>query len=239
MCPKSSRCAPGTICNRPIRLRILAIDTTQTPGSLALLQPGAPPLWRCLAADRPVAEYLVPEIGQLMDEAGLGFAALDRIAAAAGPGPFIALRAGIAAARALALACRRPACGVPSLLARAALAACAHPGLAIFAALPLAPVRAGRAAFAGQVFSADLAPQTPPRLFAGPDLARHAPPGRFVLAAGPALQACLPAPARGPIHTQKQPLALAVGRCAHNRPAPARPIYPQPAAALSPGAESL
>jgi tRNA threonylcarbamoyladenosine biosynthesis protein TsaB len=56
----------------------------------------------------------------LMLEAGLGFAALDRIAVTTGPGTFTGQRVGLAFARALRLALNKPAIGVTTLDAMAA-----------------------------------------------------------------------------------------------------------------------
>lgn len=54
------------------------------------------------------AERLMPMIETLMADAGLAFAALDRIAVTAGPGTFTGTRISVAAARALALATGAP-----------------------------------------------------------------------------------------------------------------------------------
>ena len=66
------------------------------------------------------AEALMPLIGRVMAEAGLGFAALDRIAVTTGPGSFTGLRVGLSAARGIALAADKPVVGVTTLTAYAA-----------------------------------------------------------------------------------------------------------------------
>jgi len=61
------------------------------------------------------AERLMPMIGEVMAEAGMAFSAIDRIAVTVGPGSFTGVRVGVAAARGLALALRRPAIGITNL----------------------------------------------------------------------------------------------------------------------------
>src|SRR5262249_61065576 len=61
------------------------------------------------------AERLVTMICELMGEAGLSFAELDRIAVTIGPGGFTGVRVGVAAARALALATGAPTVAASSL----------------------------------------------------------------------------------------------------------------------------
>jgi tRNA threonylcarbamoyladenosine biosynthesis protein TsaB len=65
------------------------------------------------------AERLFPMIAEVMDGAGLAFAAIDRIAVTLGPGTFTGVRVGISAARALALALGKPVVGITSLAAMA------------------------------------------------------------------------------------------------------------------------
>jgi tRNA threonylcarbamoyladenosine biosynthesis protein TsaB len=65
------------------------------------------------------AERLFPMIAEVMDGAGLPFAAIDRIAVTLGPGTFTGVRVGISAARALALAMGKPVVGITSLAAMA------------------------------------------------------------------------------------------------------------------------
>jgi tRNA threonylcarbamoyladenosine biosynthesis protein TsaB len=55
-----------------------------------------------------------------MREAGLPFAALDRIAVTTGPGSFTGLRVGLSAARGIALAAEKPVVGLTTLSAYAA-----------------------------------------------------------------------------------------------------------------------
>jgi tRNA threonylcarbamoyladenosine biosynthesis protein TsaB len=61
------------------------------------------------------AERLMPMIETVMDEAGLSYAALDRIAVTIGPGTFTGTRISVSAARALSLATGAPVVPVTSL----------------------------------------------------------------------------------------------------------------------------
>jgi tRNA threonylcarbamoyladenosine biosynthesis protein TsaB len=66
------------------------------------------------------AEALMPLLQRVMQQAGFGFANIDRIAVTTGPGSFTGLRVGIAAARGIALAAEKPAVGLSTLSAYAA-----------------------------------------------------------------------------------------------------------------------
>ncbi len=65
------------------------------------------------------AEALMPAVAAAMDEAGLAAAALDLVAVAVGPGSFTGVRAGLAAARGIALALAKPVLGVTAFEAAA------------------------------------------------------------------------------------------------------------------------
>jgi tRNA threonylcarbamoyl adenosine modification protein YeaZ len=82
-------------------VRVLAIDTALAACAVAVFETdGARMLAReSLAMARGHAEALLPLIARVMDEAGIEFSALDRIAVTIGPGSFTGLRVGIAAAR--------------------------------------------------------------------------------------------------------------------------------------------
>ncbi len=95
---------------------ILAIDTSMAACSAAILLPGAPkPFQRFEAMSRGHAEAIFPMIEAVMADAGIAFDALTKIAVTLGPGSFTGVRAGIAAARGLALAARVPVVGATSL----------------------------------------------------------------------------------------------------------------------------
>lgn len=89
----------------------------------AVLKAGAEPIHRETLMARGHAEALIPMVADVMQEAGLDFAALDLVAASLGPGSFTGVRIAIAAARGLALATGARLWGTDSLtvMARTAL----------------------------------------------------------------------------------------------------------------------
>jgi tRNA threonylcarbamoyladenosine biosynthesis protein TsaB len=101
---------------------ILAIDTALDACAAAVLDTGTS---RLIAREsqpmkRGHAEALMPLIARVMKEAGLPFAALDRVAVTAGPGSFTGLRVGLSAARGIALATGKAVVGLTTLSAYAA-----------------------------------------------------------------------------------------------------------------------
>lgn len=103
-------------------MRILAIDTALEACAACVLDTSAGKViaQESHAMARGHAEALMPLIARVMEEAGIPFAALDRIAVTTGPGSFTGLRVGLSAARGIALAADRPAVGVTTLAAFAA-----------------------------------------------------------------------------------------------------------------------
>lgn len=101
-------------------MTILAIETSMGRTSVALARPGDPVLAKRIEQGRGQAEQLVPLIGALMEEAGVAFAALSRIAVSVGPGGFSGIRTGVAAARGIGLAARIPVVGATSFAIMAA-----------------------------------------------------------------------------------------------------------------------
>jgi tRNA threonylcarbamoyl adenosine modification protein YeaZ len=73
-----------------------------------------------IVMSRGHAEALLPMVDRVMARLEGGFAALDRVAVAIGPGSFTGIRVGIAAARVFGLACDIPVVGVSTLSALAA-----------------------------------------------------------------------------------------------------------------------
>src|SRR5438876_4695058 len=100
-------------------MNVLAFDTCLGAVSVAVRWQGARDEW--LSCDRfelregGHAERLMPMIAEVMQEAGLAFSDIERIAVTVGPGSFTGVRVGVAAARALALASGITAVGATSL----------------------------------------------------------------------------------------------------------------------------
>ena len=101
---------------------ILAIDTALDACAAAVLDTGTSKVIasESQAMKRGHAEALMPLIARVMKEAGIPFAALDRIAVTCGPGSFTGLRVGLSAARGIGLAASRPVVGLTTLSAYAA-----------------------------------------------------------------------------------------------------------------------
>jgi tRNA threonylcarbamoyladenosine biosynthesis protein TsaB len=101
---------------------ILAIDTALDACAAAVLDTEAGRLIarESLPMKRGHAEALMPLIARVMKQAGISFAALDRIAVTTGPGSFTGLRVGLSAARGIALAAGKPVVGLTTLTAYAA-----------------------------------------------------------------------------------------------------------------------
>jgi tRNA threonylcarbamoyladenosine biosynthesis protein TsaB len=94
---------------------ILAVDTALGACSAALVSDG-----RVLAHEhremaRGHAEALAPMVEDVMRRAGCAFSEIERIGVTTGPGTFAGQRVGLAFARALALALKKPAVGVTTL----------------------------------------------------------------------------------------------------------------------------
>ena len=103
-------------------MRVLAIDTALEACSVAVLDTAQDAI---LAREtRPMvrghAEALMPFVASVMTQSFLRFSDLDRVAVTVGPGSFTGLRVGLAAARGIGLALRRPVVGLTTLAALAA-----------------------------------------------------------------------------------------------------------------------
>src|SRR5471032_3265631 len=101
---------------------ILAIDTALDACAAGVLDTDVGKLiaQESLPMKRGHAEALMPLIARVIKQAGIAFAALDRIAVTTGPGSFTGLRVGLSAARGIALAANKPVVGLPTLTAYAA-----------------------------------------------------------------------------------------------------------------------
>jgi tRNA threonylcarbamoyladenosine biosynthesis protein TsaB len=103
-------------------MNILALDTCLGACSAAVLADGQPRAAIVEAMIRGHQERLGGLVRETMAAAGLDFSTLDRIAVTVGPGSFTGLRVGLAFAKGLALALKRPCIGVGALEAMAASA---------------------------------------------------------------------------------------------------------------------
>jgi tRNA threonylcarbamoyladenosine biosynthesis protein TsaB len=101
---------------------ILAIDTALDACAAGVLDTEAGRLiaQESQAMKRGHAEALMPLIARVIEQSGIAFAALDRIAVTTGPGSFTGLRVGLSAARGIALAANKPVVGLTTLTAFAA-----------------------------------------------------------------------------------------------------------------------
>ena len=103
-------------------MRVLAIDTALAACSAAVFDAARGEVLASQALEmvRGHAEALLPLVARVMQEAGIGFVDLQRVAVTTGPGSFTGMRVGISAARAIAVATGLPAVGVTTLEAYAA-----------------------------------------------------------------------------------------------------------------------
>jgi tRNA threonylcarbamoyladenosine biosynthesis protein TsaB len=120
-------------------MRVLAFDTATRATTVALCDPDRGE--RFEARDDPIAgarpghaSRLLPLIVDVLAQAGVGWAEIDRVAVGIGPGTFTGLRIGVATARALAGARGIPLVGV-STLHSVALGAAAEPGADVVVAV--------------------------------------------------------------------------------------------------------
>jgi len=100
-------------------MKILAIDTATGACSAALMDNDVVVARRFVVMARGQAEALLPMVEAVMAEAGAAYKDLDLIATTVGPGTFIGLRIGLAAARGLGVAGGLPVVGVTTLEALA------------------------------------------------------------------------------------------------------------------------
>jgi tRNA threonylcarbamoyladenosine biosynthesis protein TsaB len=140
-------------------LRLLAFDTQGPLLSAVAAECHAVIAERAEAAERGQADRILPLLEEVLALAGWGWRSVELLAVTVGPGGFTAIRTGLAAARALALALDRPAFGIGTLEAMAEAAVdVAGPG----PLLVLKDLR--REQMAAQGFGPDLKPDTLPCL---------------------------------------------------------------------------
>jgi tRNA threonylcarbamoyladenosine biosynthesis protein TsaB len=214
---------------------VLALDTANGACSAAVLKDGAVLSAISEPMMRGHQERLAPLVRQVMDEAGLAFADLDRIGVTVGPGSFTGLRVGLAFAKGLGLALGKPCVGVGSLEALAASA----PGAGLTAAVIdakrgqvyLQVFESGVAVMAPDALPVEIAAARLAELWSG-GLARLVGPGAVLLAE------VLP---KAEVIERPAPDPVALARVAAAKPAgvPARPLYLRAPDAKLPGGRDL
>jgi len=98
---------------------ILAVDTALGACSVAVLDGEKVLAHRFEEMARRHAEALAPMVEETMRQAGIGFAALERLAVTTGPGTFTGQRVGLAFMRGLRVALKKPLVGITTLEAMA------------------------------------------------------------------------------------------------------------------------
>jgi tRNA threonylcarbamoyladenosine biosynthesis protein TsaB len=212
--------------------KILAIDTALDAVSVCVCQAGAaaPEASETILMQRGHAEALMPLIDRIMAQAEGGFAALGRVVVTIGPGSFTGLRIGIAAARAIGIACGVPVVGVSTLAALAApLILSQKPGLVA------AAIDAGHENIYFAAFGPDGRAIVAPRVASLRDAARllGAGPIRMAGSGAPLLaiearSAHLAAEVVGDIVAPDIAFIARLGLLADPATAPPRPLYLKP-----------
>jgi tRNA threonylcarbamoyladenosine biosynthesis protein TsaB len=213
-------------------MNVLAFDTCMGSVSVAVRWQSAGREWlmreACELRETGHAERLTPMIAEVMDSAGLGFGAIDRLAVTIGPGSFTGVRVGVAAARGLALAMGKPVVGMTSLAALAHRADLMLGGMREGRQLAVA-VDARRGMVYLQLFGADPGGASFPRLVF-PEQAADIVPGNPLVVVGSgaaAVASALAAAGRRAevLLTDLQPHAQTLALLAADL-APARPLRP-------------
>lgn len=96
---------------------ILALDTTLELGSAAVRSAGETVAEVTFTSPDGFAHVIFPVLEQLLRDAGVRLAEIDRFAAASGPGSFTGVRVGLSAVKGLAEAMGKPAVGISNLQA--------------------------------------------------------------------------------------------------------------------------
>jgi tRNA threonylcarbamoyladenosine biosynthesis protein TsaB len=96
-------------------LTILAIDTSFTAVSVAVLSEKKIVSEIFFQGNRPFSEILMPLIDRAIVDAGISISQIDGFGVGCGPGSFTGLRIGMATIKGVAFACGKPVVGISSL----------------------------------------------------------------------------------------------------------------------------
>ena len=215
-------------------MTLLGFDTATTACAAALWANGAVVGYRRSEAGGRHAETLVPMLREVVAEGGMTLAAVDAFAVTVGPGSFTGIRIGLATARGLALAGKRPLIGLSTLEVLAAGVPATERNGPVLAALD-----AGRGRLYAQLFDRSLDPLTEPEAVTAealPGFVAAAAKGAPLIVAGTgqevALAAFAPAIEVRTATGSPTPDARVLVRCAAARAedgdeaaAPVRPLY--------------
>jgi tRNA threonylcarbamoyl adenosine modification protein YeaZ len=218
-------------------MRLLALDTAYEACAVGIAGGRRSPVLFSEMIGRGHAERLMGMVEAAMAEAGLSFAALDRIAVTVGPGSFTGLRVGIAAARGLALVSGTPVVGIGTL------AALAEAARAIAGAVPvLAVIDARRDEVYAEAFAADGISKGEPAVVASAAAAAMLSPGMQLAGSGADLVRTAAGRDVPVIHRDASPdiaAVLRLGERAAPPVAPPKPLYLRPPDAKPQGAARI
>lgn len=105
-------------------MRILAVDTSSFPASVAILEDGIILGESVIRNQRKHSQNLMQMTEKLFDDLGMDISEIDIFSVTVGPGSFTGLRIGISSVRAFAQAMNKPVIGVNTLEALAYNLAC-------------------------------------------------------------------------------------------------------------------
>ncbi|MBZ0166910.1 MAG: tRNA (adenosine(37)-N6)-threonylcarbamoyltransferase complex dimerization subunit type 1 TsaB [Candidatus Omnitrophica bacterium] len=96
-------------------MNILAMDTSTSTLSLALVKKDRMVSYRNLAVNRRMADVMMPRIVKYLDTNGLSLKKIDAYIVGLGPGSFTSLRVGVSTIKGLCFGLDVPVIGIPSL----------------------------------------------------------------------------------------------------------------------------
>lgn len=96
-------------------MRVLAVDTTSSRGSLVVADESGPLAEARVVTEAGHSRWLLAAADALLRGLGLSAGELDLLAVTSGPGSFTGLRVGVGSVQGLALASGRPCLGLPTL----------------------------------------------------------------------------------------------------------------------------